>query len=109
LRAGPLTQAIERLARRGRVALATPGGDTPRASPTPASRAETRLTPRESEVLALVADGRTNRQIGEVLFISEKTASVHVSRLLAKLGASTRGEAAAIARRSGLLGGTTDA
>jgi DNA-binding CsgD family transcriptional regulator len=109
LRAGPLTQAIERLARRGRVALAAPGGDAPGAPPTPASRAETRLTPRESEVLALVADGRTNRQIGEVLFISEKTASVHVSRLLAKLGASTRGEAAAIARRSGLLGNATDA
>ena len=50
-------------------------------------------------MLALVADGRTNRQIGEELFISQKTASVHVSRLLAKLGASTRGEAAAIARR----------
>ena len=44
--------------------------------------------PGESEVLALVAEGRTNRQIGEALFISEKTASVHVSRLLAKLGAS---------------------
>jgi DNA-binding NarL/FixJ family response regulator len=50
-------------------------------------------------VLALVAEGLTNRQIGERLFISEKTASVHVSRLLAKLGAGTRGEAAAIARR----------
>jgi DNA-binding CsgD family transcriptional regulator len=61
------------------------------------------LTPREREVLALVAEGRTNRQVGEVLFISEKTASVHVSRLLAKLGASTRGEAAAVARRMGLL------
>jgi DNA-binding CsgD family transcriptional regulator len=62
------------------------------------------LTPRETEVLALVAEGLTNRQIGERLFISEKTASVHVSRLLAKLGAGTRGEAAAIARRRGLLG-----
>jgi DNA-binding NarL/FixJ family response regulator len=61
------------------------------------------LTPREREVLGLVAAGRTNRQIGEELFISQKTASVHVSRLLAKLGASTRGEAAAIARREGLL------
>jgi DNA-binding CsgD family transcriptional regulator/tetratricopeptide (TPR) repeat protein len=109
LRAAPLRQAIERLARRGRVILASPGGEAPRAPAATATRAETRLTPRESEVLALVADGRTNRQIGEVLFISEKTASVHVSRLLAKLGASTRGEAAAIARRSGLLGGASGA
>ena len=54
-------------------------------------------------MLALVAEGRTNRQIGEVLFISEKTASVPVSRLLAKLGASNRAEAAAAARRAGLL------
>ncbi|HKY68690.1 MAG TPA: response regulator transcription factor, partial [Acidimicrobiales bacterium] len=61
------------------------------------------LTPREREVLGLVAAGRTNRQIGEELFISQKTASVHVSRLLAKLGAATRGEAAAVARREGLL------
>jgi DNA-binding CsgD family transcriptional regulator/tetratricopeptide (TPR) repeat protein len=109
LRAAPLMQAIERLARRGRITLESPGGEAPRPPAARASRAETRLTPRESEVLALVADGRTNRQIGEVLFISEKTASVHVSRLLAKLGASTRGEAAAIARRSGLLGGASDA
>ena len=61
------------------------------------------LTPREAEVMALVAEGRTNRQIGEALFISEKTASVHVSRLLAKLGAANRGEAAAAARQAGLL------
>jgi DNA-binding NarL/FixJ family response regulator len=63
------------------------------------------LSDRERSVLALVAEGRTNRQIGEQLFISQKTASVHVSRLLAKLGAATRGEAAAIARRRGLLDG----
>ncbi|MGI8881792.1 MAG: helix-turn-helix transcriptional regulator [Jatrophihabitans sp.] len=61
------------------------------------------LTPREREVLALVAAGRTNRQIGRALFISEKTASVHVSNILAKLGAGSRTEAAAIARRDGLL------
>jgi DNA-binding CsgD family transcriptional regulator len=60
------------------------------------------LTPREAEVLALVAIGRTNRQIGEELFISEKTASVHVSRILAKLGVAGRGEAAAVAHRLGL-------
>jgi DNA-binding CsgD family transcriptional regulator len=62
------------------------------------------LTARETEVLALVALGRTNRQIGEELFISEKTASVHVSRILAKLGVRGRGEAAAVAHRLGLAG-----
>jgi DNA-binding CsgD family transcriptional regulator/tetratricopeptide (TPR) repeat protein len=61
------------------------------------------LTPRESEVLALVAQGRTNGEIGRQLFISTKTVSVHVSNLLAKLGAAGRTEAAAIARRRGLL------
>jgi DNA-binding NarL/FixJ family response regulator len=50
-------------------------------------------------VLALVAAGRTNRQIGQELFITEKTASVHVSRILTKLGVASRGEAAAVAHR----------
>ena len=118
LRAGPLLQAIDRLARRGRVTLAgtAAGRTTATATGTTAAGAGggeaavgAGLTPREREVLALVAEGHTNRQIGEALFISEKTASVHVSRLLAKLGASTRGEAAAIARRAGLLGALPDA
>jgi DNA-binding CsgD family transcriptional regulator len=61
------------------------------------------LTPRESEVLALVAAGRSNREIGEQLYVSVKTASVHVSNIMAKLGARTRTEAAAVARRRGLL------
>ena len=56
------------------------------------------LTPRELEVLAHLAAGRTNRQIAETLYISPRTAGVHVSRILAKLGASTRGEAAATGR-----------
>jgi DNA-binding CsgD family transcriptional regulator len=102
LGARPLEAAIERLARRARFDLgarpASGDGSAPGAGSGPV------LTPRETEVLALVAEGLTNRQIGERLFISEKTASVHVSRLLAKLGAGTRGEAAAIARRRGLLG-----
>jgi DNA-binding CsgD family transcriptional regulator len=98
LGAAPLAGAVERLARRGRIDIGAPA-----AVPTGAADGAPPLTPREAEVLALVAEGRTNRQIGEVLFISEKTASVHVSRLLAKLGASNRAEAAAAARRAGLL------
>ena len=61
------------------------------------------LTARETEILALVAEGRSNGEIGKQLFISAKTVSVHVSNILAKLGASGRTEAAAIARRWGLL------
>jgi DNA-binding CsgD family transcriptional regulator/tetratricopeptide (TPR) repeat protein len=56
------------------------------------------LTERESEVLALLVEGRTNRQIARQLYISEKTASVHVSNILAKLGVRSRTEAAAVAR-----------
>jgi DNA-binding CsgD family transcriptional regulator/tetratricopeptide (TPR) repeat protein len=63
------------------------------------------LTGRESEILGLVAQGRSNGEIGRQLFISTKTVSVHVSHILAKLGASGRTEAAAIARRDGLLPG----
>ncbi len=58
----------------------------------------TSLTDRERDVLALLVDGRTNRQIAAQLFISDKTASVHVSNILAKLGVRSRGEAAAMAR-----------
>ena len=61
------------------------------------------LTPRESEILQHVAAGRTNGEIGKQLFISTKTVSVHVSNILGKLGASGRTEAAAIARRRGLV------
>jgi DNA-binding CsgD family transcriptional regulator len=57
-----------------------------------------RLTPREREVLDLLATGATNKSIAGTLFITEKTASVHVSNLLAKLSVTNRGEAAALAR-----------
>ncbi len=63
----------------------------------------TTLTPREAEVLHLVAEGRSNGEIGRALFISTKTASVHVSNILAKLGAASRGEAVALARSAGVL------
>ena len=62
------------------------------------------LTDRELEVLVLVAEGLTNKEIGEHLFMSDKTASVHVSRILVKLGAANRTEAAASAQRLGLVG-----
>ena len=61
------------------------------------------LTPREREVLAMVAAGMTNREIGEALFISESTAGVHVSNLMAKLGVGSRTEAATAAYRAGLV------
>ncbi|QIG45467.1 AAA family ATPase [Nocardioides anomalus] len=80
--------------------LRAQGSAPARAADGPASDA---LTPRETEILALVADGRSNGEIGKQLFISAKTVSVHVSNILGKLGAAGRTEAAAIARRRGLL------
>ena len=70
--------------------------------PAPAESPISGLTPREVEVLELVAAGRSNGEIGGALFISTKTASVHVSNILAKLGVNSRGEAAALAYRAGL-------
>jgi DNA-binding CsgD family transcriptional regulator/tetratricopeptide (TPR) repeat protein len=98
LGAGPLHAEISRLARRARIPL-TPPEEGPARTPVPFG-----LTPRELEVLAHLADGRTNREIGTSLFVTEKTASFHVSGILNKLGVSTRSEAAAAAHRLGLLG-----
>jgi DNA-binding CsgD family transcriptional regulator len=100
LGARPLGDAVEALARRARISLNAP----PDGVPEPAVDEDPfGLTPREREVLALVADGRTNRQIAERLFISESTAGVHVSNIIGKLGVATRGEAAAIAFRLRLV------
>ena len=100
LGARPLDTEVQALARRARLDLA-PHATAPAAgAPTPTEQLG--LTSREAEVLALVAAGRSNRQIAQALFISPKTASVHVSNILAKLGAHTRVEAAAIAHRLGL-------
>lgn len=66
-------------------------------------RSATDLTEREMEVLRLVAAGRSNPQIGSALYMSPKTASVHVSRILTKLGAASRGEAVAAALRRGII------
>jgi DNA-binding CsgD family transcriptional regulator len=102
LGAAPLRRETELLAQRGRLQLEAPADAAPK-STAPHSQAESfGLTPREAEVLALVAEGRTNRQIGKALFITEKTASLHVSHILAKLGVAGRGEAAALAHRLGL-------
>jgi DNA-binding NarL/FixJ family response regulator len=102
-----LTAEIEALGRRARLEPTLPpdGAATDGPALEPATVTDERgLTPREREVLALVADGRTNRQIAEALFISAKTASVHVSNILAKLGVANRGEAAAVAHRLHLTG-----
>jgi DNA-binding CsgD family transcriptional regulator/tetratricopeptide (TPR) repeat protein len=89
-------QALARRARLGLTQHATPAAGAPPLA------AQLGLTRREAEVLALVAAGRSNRQIARALFISPKTASVHVSNILAKLGVDSRVEAAAIAHRLGL-------
>jgi DNA-binding CsgD family transcriptional regulator len=94
--AKPLLHELELLAQRGRLDLSPPDEPTPERS---ALEETLGLTPREAEVLTLVARGCTNREIAEELVISEKTASVHVSHILRKLGAPNRREAAAIAQR----------
>jgi len=93
LGAAPLRAALEALARRGRLDLGAAAPPAPQAAG---------LTPRELEVLRLLLEGRSNRQIAEQLFISGKTASVHVTNILAKLGVHSRLEAAARARELGL-------
>jgi DNA-binding CsgD family transcriptional regulator/tetratricopeptide (TPR) repeat protein len=96
----PLLEAVDALCRRARIRVQEAGAAKLQAEP--AAAAPLGLTPREHEVLLLVAEGRTNREIGEQLFMSEKTASVHVSRILAKLDVGGRVEAAAVAHRLGL-------
>ncbi|MBR8639499.1 AAA family ATPase [Streptomyces tuirus] len=100
LGARPLADAAGALAQRARLPV------TPALEPAPAATDPAEalgLTSRERDVLRLVAAGHTNRRIAEELFISPKTASVHVSNILAKLGVSGRGEAAAVAHRLGLF------
>jgi ATP/maltotriose-dependent transcriptional regulator MalT len=102
LGARPLDTELQALARRARLDLAPPAAATTPTASVPAPAAQLGLTPREAEVLALVAAGRSNRQIAQALFISPKTVGVHVSNILAKLGVAGRVEAAAIAHRLGL-------
>ena len=89
----PLRELVERIARRARIPV---GAD-------PATGNAFGLTRREREVLDLVAQGASNRSIAAALFISEKTASVHVSNIIRKLSVSNRGEAASVAYRAGLV------
>jgi DNA-binding CsgD family transcriptional regulator len=95
LGAQPLLQEIELISRRARVRT----GD--QEAELPGEVAD--LTPRELDVLHLIAQGRTNPEIGKALYMSPKTASVHVSRILSKLDVKTRTEAAGVAYRLGLL------
>ncbi|GAB3056200.1 helix-turn-helix transcriptional regulator [Intrasporangium mesophilum] len=95
LGAAPLRTEILAFAHRARLPLPSDARERP--------TGPDHLTVREREVLSLVADGRSNNEIAHELNMSPKTASVHVSRILAKLHASNRTEAAAIARRTLLI------
>jgi ATP/maltotriose-dependent transcriptional regulator MalT len=97
-----LAEEVESLAARARLQL---GDEAPAASAAPGGEEVENpfgLTARERDVLVLVAGGATNREIGERLHMAEKTASVHVSRILSKLNVRSRTEAAAVAHRQGL-------
>jgi DNA-binding NarL/FixJ family response regulator len=110
LGAAPLQQEIERLAVRSRLDLASrPAGSERASGAAPVGRAiPFTLTRRELDVLERLTMGHTNREIATDLFISEKTASVHVSNIKSKLGANGRAEIAAIAVRLGLVSDTAD-
>jgi DNA-binding CsgD family transcriptional regulator len=95
LGAAPLRHELERLAARARIDLRV----QPAPEPPPDLGRQLGLTPREAEVLALVAEGLTNREIAAELVISVKTAGVHVSHILQKLDAPNRQQAAAIAHK----------
>jgi len=101
LGAGALAEQAGLLAARARLGSGLAG------APDPAGRFG--LTQRERDVLALLCAGRTNRQIAAELFITPKTAGLHVSHILGKLSVTTRGEAAALAHRLGLAVAASDA
>jgi DNA-binding CsgD family transcriptional regulator len=96
----PLLAQVRKLAERAHIPIQAPPGPT--AGPSAAPR-RYGLTSREAAVLRLLAAGRTNAQIGAELYMSPKTASVHVTSILRKLGVASRVQAAAVAERAGLL------
>jgi DNA-binding CsgD family transcriptional regulator len=97
----PLVDVADALSHRAGIVL--DAADDPVRGASAARRASPfGLTRREREVLVHVAAGRTNRQIAEALFIGERTAGIHVSNILGKLGVARRTEAAAVAHRLGL-------
>ena len=99
----PLLAQVRALAERARIPLQPPAAATPTTPSPAAAPAPYGLTGRELAVLRLLAAGRTNAQIGAELYISPKTAGVHVTNILRKLGVSGRVQAAAVAERAGLL------
>ena len=99
----PLLAQVRALAHRARIPLQGPPTASPRAQHPPDPATPYGLTSRELDVLRLLAAGRTNAQIGAELYISPKTASVHVTSILRKLGVSGRVQAAALAERGGLV------
>jgi DNA-binding NarL/FixJ family response regulator len=107
LGAVPLLEDIDHLVRLARVDL-EPHPDRRRAARRPSEPASDTtawpppLTEREQQVLGLLADGLTNREIGNALFMSPKTASVHVTHLMEKFGVHSRVQVAAMAARLGL-------
>ncbi|WP_165492100.1 helix-turn-helix transcriptional regulator [Egibacter rhizosphaerae] len=102
LGAEPLREAVEALALRARIAVDVDREDGGQDPETPDPAAELGLTHREVDVLELLAEGWTNPRIGRALYITDKTASVHVTNILRKLGCRNRTEAAAVAHRLGL-------
>ena len=99
LGAGPLLRSIQALAERARIPLPRPA---PPQQATPQATPGGNLTKREQQVLTLLSDGLSNRRIAQDLFISEKTVSVHITHILAKLGVTNRTQAAAAARQTSL-------
>jgi DNA-binding CsgD family transcriptional regulator/tetratricopeptide (TPR) repeat protein len=100
----PLLAQVRTLAERARVNLSEPAAPASGAGPAAATEPDRfGLTARELSVLRLLARGRTNAQIGTELYMSPKTASVHVTSIFRKLGVSGRPQAAAVAERAGLL------